>query len=294
MLKNRWIITKKISVANCPGRFNYTIVPVDGWADKDDYELYDKDILSKRNLDIGTYTDDELNPVYEHYKYLNTDIATVESTTVQVYKPGMTRLNVFGDRFGEFSFLVDDQGIPFRIERGDNILVQRKYDVADFVWPQEPDDDDDEYSDPLLQDIMGTRREMQRCQEPEELVGPYFHILYNVTTKRKAKSFPKTKKTHSKSNFGDCDRVVVLGVSPTCLEYDMQKHLIIHSNKFGLISCLTDEYQSEFHAYTQDKLLIQQYYDYNAGEIAYRILANKTIDDMRSLMLRRNIQFRHR
>lgn len=293
MLKNRWVVTKKNNVANCPGIFNYTIVPVDGWADREDYELYDKCILSKRKLNIGTYTDDELNPVYEHYKYLNTDIATVESTTVQVYKPGMTRLNVFGNRFGEFSFLVDDQGIPFRIERGDNILVQRRYDMADFVWPQDPDADE-KYSDPVLQDIMETRAEMQRCQEPEELVGPYFHILYNVTTKRKAKCFPKTKCTHAKSNFGDCDRVVVLGISPTCLEYDMQKHLFIKSDKFGFISCLADEYASEFQAYTKDKLVIQQYYDFNTGEIAYRILANKTIDDMRSMMLTRNINFRRR
>ena len=289
MLKNRWIVTKKTNLANCPGRFNYTIVPVDGCSDMEDYEAWDKCIRSKRNLDIGTYTDDELNPVYEHYKYMNTDIATVKSTSVHICKPGMTRLSAFGNRFGEFSFLIDDKSIPFKITRGDNILVQRKYDIADFVWPQE-DDEDEKCTDPVLQDIMGTRTEMQRCQNPEELVGPYFHILYNMTTKRKAKSFPKTKRTHAKSNFGDCDRVVVLGISPTCLEYDTQKHLFIKSDKFGFISYLADEYQSEFQAYTNDEVIIQQYYDFNTGEIAYRILANKTIDDMRAIMLTKNIK----
>jgi len=290
MLKNRWIITKKFPVSKCPGRFNYVIIPVDGCDDKEEYDVWTKTIFSKRNLAIGTYTDDELNPVEECYRYLNTDIATVDYTaTTKVENPCTIKFSVFGYRFGEFPVLIDNQDMPFKIKRGDNILVQRRYDMTDFVWPQEDDDDEeDEYSDPILQDILGTRQEMQRCQDPEELVGPYFRVLYNLTTKRKSKSFPKTKRTKSKSNFGDCDKVVVTGITPITMDYDVQKHILIESPKFGLISCVADEFQPEFLAEEHDKVLVEQYFDANIGEILYRIRANKTLDNMRTQLLTTN------
>ncbi|MBR6363666.1 MAG: hypothetical protein IKS08_01095 [Alphaproteobacteria bacterium] len=296
MFKNRWIITKKFPVANRPRFFNYTIVSVDEYDAKEEYDIWTKCILSKRNLPIGTYTDDDLEPLENRYKYLNTDIATVEyTTTTKVVNPYATKISVFGQRFGEFPVIIDKQGMPFNIKRGDNILVQRRYDMADFVWPQESDDDDDdEYSDPILQDILGTRQEMQRRHEPEELVGPYFRVLYNLTTKRKAKSFPKTKKTKSKSNFGDCDMVVVTGITPITMDYDVQKHIFINSHKFGVISCLVDEYQSEFLSEEQDQILIEQYLDKNIGEILYRIRANKTLDNMRAQLLATNTHVHRR
>ncbi len=273
MFKDKWIITKKIPVKNAPGSFNYTIVPIDTYgAGEGDYEMWCEKIYSKQNLDMGTCTNEELTPLQEYYRYRNIDIATVECVTLNAFTPGVKRWHFFGRRFGEFSFLMDAKEAPFKVKRGNQLVIQRTYDTSymdtdedeeDYYDDYDDDDEDDEYTRP-------------------EIVGiPTFRPIYNITTKRKTAYFPNPVREKSKSNFGDCDKAIVLGITPTNLDCDMQKHMVVNSKKFGMISCMADEYSPEFQIEAGDKLLIEQYFDRNLREIAYKILSNKTIDDMR-------------
>lgn len=283
MLKNRWIIVKKDKTKSHNAmRFNYTIMPVDGWADDKEYTVLTKNILSKQDLDLGTYTDDELNSEYEHYEYLSTGIATVESTALIECNPSpdIIKLRAFGARFGEFSFMIYNKDMTFKVNRGDTILVRRIYNIIDLIRSHQ--EKEETYNTPALQETMELDEEKK--QMTERIVGPCFRMLYNITTNRKASCFPKAKCTHAKSNFGDCDKVVILGVSPIDLEYDMRKHILVHS-KFGYTSLDVDELQSDFWDCIGDKLILQQYYDRNTGEISYRPLANQTIDNMRNYLL---------
>ncbi|MBO4745523.1 MAG: hypothetical protein J5613_00430, partial [Alphaproteobacteria bacterium] len=142
MLKDKWIITKKVPIKKAPGNFDYTIIPADTCCGCDgDYEMWCEHVYSKQNLDIGTYTNDELTPLQEYYRYHNIDIATVECIAPSASTPGLKRWNFFGRRFGEFSFLMDAQKAPFKVKRGNQIVVQRTYD--DSCYYDDYDDDDD-------------------------------------------------------------------------------------------------------------------------------------------------------
>lgn len=155
MLKNKWIITKKFPDKSMPDMSVYKIVPVDtDFAEES--AGYSKCIRSKRKFDVGTYTDDELNPVAEQYRNKQTDVAVVEMTNKPIHDSDIVQVSLLGRRFGEFTLLFGAQDIPITMSRGDSVLVRREY--IDF-----------------------------------DKESPLFNILYNMTIKCKARHFPKSK-----------------------------------------------------------------------------------------------------
>lgn len=133
----------------------YRIVPVDTCF-AEESESYSKYIRSKRKFDIGTYTDDELNPVVEQYQNKQTDTAVIEIANNPIRNTDIIQISLLGRRFGEFTLLMDKHDIPTAMTRGNSVLVRREY--IDF---------DNE------------------C--------PIFNIIYNITLKRKSRHFPKSK-----------------------------------------------------------------------------------------------------
>lgn len=153
MIKNKWIITNKFSDKLAPDMSYYKIVPVD----KDFATEFDsKCVRSKRKFDIGTYTDDELNPVVEQYANKQIDTAVIEMTNNPIRNTDIVQVSLLGRRFGEFTLLMGKSDVPITMARGDSVLVRREY--IDF---------DNE--------------------------TPLYNIIYNVTMKRKSRRFPKSK-----------------------------------------------------------------------------------------------------
>lgn len=242
MLKNKWIITKKFPDKSTPDISVYKIVPVDtDFAEESGG--YSKSIRSKRQFEVGTYTDDELNPVTEQYQNKQTDVAVVEMTNKPVHGSDIVQVSLLGRRFGEFTLLFNAKDIPITMSRGDSVLIRREY--IDF---------DNE--------------------------SPLFNILYNMTTKRKARYFPK-----SKHAFGDCDMAVITGLDTIDMIENTNKHVLAFSDKFGYISFMISETDPEFLTRFSDQILIEQYHDRNIDQIAYRMLSNLSIDSMRNVFL---------
>lgn len=242
MIKNKWIITNKFPDKSIPGMSVYKIVPVDTDFAEESAE-YSKCIRSKRKFDVGTYTDDELNPVAEQYRNRQTDIAIIEMTNKPTHNTDIIQLSLLGRRFGEFTLLFGAQDIPITMTRGDSVLVRREY--VDF-----------------------------------DNKSPLFHILYNVTLKRKARCFPK-----SKHAFGDCDTAIITGLDYIDMIDNTNKHVLAFSEKFGYISFMISEIEPEFPVCTNDRILIERYNDRNIDQTAYRILSNISIDGMRNAFL---------
>ena len=242
MLHNKWIITDKFYDAYTAGAYWYGIMPVD-LNQGDVIETRNKYIWSKQDIGIGTYTDNELNPAWHRFGNLRFDTAVIEMASNRVSNTIIKQLAVFGRRFGEFNLLIDTSQAPFRIVRGDTILLRRGYtDFANGI--------------------------------------PMFNILYNMTTRTKSPYFPK-----SKHDFGDCDKVVVVGIDSIDPIFDTQKHLLAYSTKFGYISFLFEEGTPEFATRENDRVLIEKYYDKNIGRDSYSILSNVNIDKMRTEFL---------
>lgn len=242
MIKNKWIITNKFPDKSIPGMSVYKIVPVDtDFAEES--AGYSKSIRSKRKFDVGTYTDDELNPVAEQYRNKQTDIAIIEMTNKPTHNTDIIQLSLLGRRFGEFTLLFGAKDIPTTMTRGDSVLVRREY--IDF-----------DNKDPL------------------------FNILYNVTMKRKARCFPKSKRA-----FGDCDTAIVTGIDTIDMIENTTKHALAFSDKFGYISFMISETEPEFLTRISDRILIERYHDHNIDQIAYRMLSNLSIDSMRNAFL---------
>ena len=274
MLRNTWIIIDKEPVQGQKRTSNYTIIPVDpelgvydGDGNADEWSLC---IPSVRNLDIGTHTDDELTPLNELYRGRTTDIAIVESTQINTHKFNSIRISVFGRIFGEIYFLMDPKHPSLNIKRGDYIMLHRTYDDSNIrkVYNEE-DDDDDEDECP------------KQCSQ---LVGiPIFHPLYNLTTKQTSSYFERVQE----DVLDDCCKMVVLSKTPTeNTNYDIRKHLLINSRKFGRhISYFAEESAPEFRAEPGDKILLEKYWDKNTGRYEYRILSNLTVDSMRNKFL---------
>ena len=124
-------------------------------------------------------------------------------------------------------------------------------------------------------DVLLLRKEYLRHWEL-----PAFAFLYNFSTQTKSAIFPK-----SKHDFGDCDKVVVMGIDSLDPRVDTSKHLLVFSEKFGYISCMTYFDSPEFAARVGDELLIEKYHDRNLGRLNYKILTNKNIDKMRTDLL---------
>ena len=244
MLNDKWIITAKTADKYTPGAYWYDILPVDR-EQGETLETYSKYLWSEKDFEISKYTDNNLNPIAEQYEKLDTDTAFVEMTSNPVQKTIVRQLSVFGRRFGEFNLLLDVRGAPFRIERGHSILLRWGYqDFANGV--------------------------------------PIFSMLYNLTTKQKAKDFPK-----SKHDFGNCDTVVVLGIDSINPVKVTSKHLLVYSQKFGYVSCLFYENNPEFSSRVGDNLVIERYHDRNVDRDCYNILANTTIDKMRTAFVQK-------
>lgn len=244
MLKNKWIITDKFVDKWTPGAYWYNIMPVD-LTQGDIVEGQHKYIWCDRDIGIGTYTDNELHPIGERFIQSNTSEAVVEmaSNRASYTNTPIRQLSVFGRRFGEYNILVDERAAPFQISRGDTILLRR--DVQDFV--------------------DGV---------------PQFHILYNLTTRRKSRDFPKSKR-----DFGDCDRTIVLGIDAIDLRFDTNKHLLVYSKKFGYISSSIAETAPEFASRLNDTILFERYYDSKLNRDCYKFLSNVTIDKLRTEFL---------
>ncbi len=275
MIRNNWIITDKDSIRGVKGFFRYTIMPVDAESDScldEDDQAYSECINSKRNLAIGTYTNDELTPLQELYnlRKANTDIATIEYTQINIHTMDAVRLAVFGRQFGEFYFLMDPEHMPLKIRRGDHIMIERTYDTSNIREIHDPCDEDDDEDD-------------ETPTERPPVVGvPIFHPLYNITTKQKSKYFVSMEEMPE-----DWDNVVVLDKSPTeSMNYNICKYLLIHSRKFRRhISFCVEEYTPEFRAKAGDKILLEKYWNKNTERNEYRILSNLTIDSMRNKFL---------
>lgn len=279
MLRNNWVIIDKDPIRGVTGCFRYTIMPVDAESgsclDEDD-EAYSECIDSKRNLDIGTYTDDELTPLQELYnsRKANTDIATLEYTQINIGTMDAVRVAVFGRRFGELYFLMDPEHMPLKMQRGNHIMIERTYDASNIREIPEPyaeDDEDDE--DEEDEDIK---------KRPPVVGVPIFHPLYNITTRQKSRYFTSMGEMPE-----DWDNVVVLDKSPTeRTNYNIHKYLLVYSRKFKRhISFLVEEYTPEFRSKAGDKILLEKYWNKNTGRHEYRILSNLTIDSMRNKFL---------
>ena len=242
MIKNKWIITNKFPDKSAPGISYYKIIPVDtDFAEES--AGYCKCIRSKRKFDVGTYTDDELNPFIEQYQNKQTDVAVVEMTNKPNHNTDIVQVSLLGRRFGEFILLFGTQDVPITITRGDTVLVHREY--MDF-------DNED----------------------------PLFHIIYNLTSKRKARCFPK-----SKHAFGDCDTAIITGLDSIDMISNTKKHVLAFSKKFGYISFMVSENEPDFSVRTNDQILVERYQDRNIDQTAYRILSNIDIDNMRNAFL---------
>ena len=147
-------------------------------------------------------------------------------------------------------------------------MVQRAYDSSNIREIRDDDDDDDDYED---------------AQDRPPVVGiPFFHPIYNITTKQKSKYYATADIKDE-----DCDKVVVLGKSPKeDSKRDLSKLLFINSRKFGRhVCCSVDEYDPDFRTKAGDKVLLQKYWDRNSGHYEYRILSNLTIWAMRNKFL---------
>jgi len=244
MLDNKWIITHKMADKYTPGAYWYDIIPVDT-IQGETIEAYSKYLWSKQNFTLGTYTDRDLNPVSEQYKKLDTDTGVVEMTSNPPRKTPIKQLSIFGRRFGEFNLLVDVRSAPFDVERGHTILL--RYGYHNFA--------------------PGV---------------PIFQMLYNLTTGKKSKDFPK-----SKHDFGNCEKVFITGTDFINPAIDTTKHLLVWCKKFGYISFLAHENEPEFPSRLGDNLIVERYHDKNVDRDCYNILANKTIDKLRTEFLQK-------
>ena len=239
----------------------YEITPVDTDISVD-YEPIIKQIWSKRDFDIGFYTDEELNPITQTYQHINTDTATIESAHSIVpegYTKKLYSLAVFGRNFGELCILLEPELVPFKINRGDVLLLQREFIGSE---PEEDEYDDEDDSDTTYE------RE------------PLFHILYNFNTAQKNNH---AKLITNQYDSYERDKVVVVSINTIDKINYAKKHLLIYSQKFlTYISFMIDESQAMFLSKENDKVLIEQYFNENTEEFSYRLLSNTTIDDIRT------------
>ena len=125
MLYNKWIIVKKEKPVDTVGLFMYTLVMVDSKLSKK--QDMRRQTFSKKQFKIGSFIDDNLNPLSEQYNPAKTDIATVQSTKV-ISPTGQNksnyRVSFFNDVLGDFDITITLDRIPFAMKRGDTVLVR--------------------------------------------------------------------------------------------------------------------------------------------------------------------------
>ncbi len=231
MLTNKWIISDKETVPTKSG-FLYTLILVDG--DPSLYKTEINHIYSEKNLNLGDFTDYDLNPLNRHYNSDKTDIATVEfAKTYNVGDNRLKKLSLFGLRSGCFySYAKKDQDFP--IKRGDTLSV--------FVMKD-------------LSFNMGK----------DEVA---FKLMQNLTTGRKSPDFE-----YVIDNFnGFFYELVATGVdSAGTNETPATKGMLIYSPKFGYNYRVVSTNEVLFFTRTNDKLLVEHNPRNNTFEVLRNI-----------------------
>lgn len=257
-MPKKWIITYKIPDKDTRGLSCYEIAPVDIDLDTD-YEPAISQIWSKRDFNIGLYTDDELNPITEKQRKFSTDIANIEWTHY-IVPEGRTKklyqIAVFGRNFGEICLHIEPELVPFKMKRGDIILLQHE-----IIRPENEEDDDE--------DTDVTYKE-----------SPLYHFLYNFNTQQKNNSAGLITQEYDSY---ERDKVVVISIDTLDVINYSLKYLSVYSEKFKKhLGFMASETDAMFLSKENDRVLIQRYLDKNARKYAYKFLSNTTIDDIRT------------
>ena len=217
MLDNKWIISDKKTTSD-HNRFLYTLILVDNESD-----TFPKDVVhrnSDKKLTLGTFVDYNLNPIENQYRYSNTDIATVEATSVFDIGPSddIKRVALFGERTGCFDIFVQESTSEFSIHRGDVISTFK------FI-----------------------------SKDRKSII---IKMMQNLTTGHMSPNYAYVYNNCD----GVFEDVIITGIGAagTNLKTPSKKHILIHSPKFGYVSSVVSSSDVMFFTRTGDKLLVEK------------------------------------
>ena len=207
-----------------------------------EYGTFKKDVVqrdSSKNILVGTFVDYNLNPVENQYKYSNTDIATIEASST---------FNIGGsDDFKRVSLFGERTGCfdTFVQKSTSEIPIRRG-------------------------DIISTFKFISKNKKTIII-----KMMENLTTRHRSPNYEYV--------INNCDgkfeNVLVTGVGAAGInETPSQKHLLIHSPKFGYVSSIVSSLDPLFFTRTGDKLLVER----SVNNPAFEILRNITVDNMRT------------
>ena len=246
MLDNKWIISKKESVCNKSG-YLYTIMLLDG--DSSLFGTNVRRVYSKKNLNIGDFTDSNLNSLTAYYNPERADIATVEYTvTYRSEKSDAVKISLFGNHSGCFDANISESDFDLPIKRGDSVSVFR------FLPKTDP------------------QKNQSRCH------SFMFKIMQNITTGRKSPEFEYIADNY----VGNFERAVIVGMGCAgTMEKPATKAMFVTSPKFGYFHMLISSNQTLFFTRAGDKLLIKR----NPLNGTCEVLRNITADAIRATHL---------
>ena len=217
MLYNKWIIVKKERPVNQVELFMYTLVMVDSkLSKKTDMR---KQTFSKKQFKIGSFIDDNLNPLSEQYNESESDIATVQSAKVITPKKqneNNYRVSFFNSALGDFDVTITPNRIPFAMKRGDTILVRAQIT-------------------PTLQ----------------------IKFVKNLSTGAKSK-FYNSRKTKNKQESFQKLVIIGIDRCKSKTDY-AKKHVLTYSEKFGYASFILSTSNIEYSARIGDELLLAKH-----------------------------------
>lgn len=251
MLQDKWIITKKTPVKNSSG-FLYTMILVDSYEEG----LMHTTKFSYKQLHLGSYTDSDLNPLEKQYNIAKADVAvvTMAHISTKAKDVGMKKINCFGKRFDDFDTMFYADQAPFKVERGQTILLRERTRYSDNV---------DEFD--------------KHCGGFAE-----YDLLQNTTTGKMSREHAERR---GKKAGGSCDNVLVLGINTYALTSGgnvFSKNLLTHGQKFGTIMFNAIFDTIPFYTEYGDTVLIEKSTNANTNETNYEILRNLTVDKMRT------------
>ncbi len=243
MLDNKWIISKKEQLVDKNG-YLYTLMLLDGNSSL--FGTNVRRIYSEKSLNVGDFSDCNLNPLSAYYNPGRLDVATVEYTvTYKCEKSESVKISLFGGRSGCFDAIMSESDFDFPIKRGDTVSVFRFFPKCDMPQDQ------------------------SRCH------SFMFKIMQNLTTGRKSPEFEYITDNY----VGNFERAVIVGMGCAgTMEKPATKAMFVTSPKFGCFHMLFSSNQTLFFTRAGDKLLIKR----NPVNGTAEVLRNITADAIRA------------